>query len=126
MLDQALAVEHEITALTSGETGLVRVGGFFTAWRRSCPTPWRNSRALARTSGSQLQQVEPEPALRALRVGDLDVTVVYRFGFDRGEDERLEWTHLLDDPYALALPAGHRLASRDRIPLADLAQERAR
>ncbi len=62
--------------------------------------------------------------MRALSVGDLDVAVVYRFGLDRLAQERLAWTHLLDDPYAIALPEAHRLASRERIALADLAAER--
>ena len=72
----------------------------------------------------ELQQLEPEPALRGIRVGDLDVAVVYRFDADPARDERFAWTHLLDDPYAIALPAGHRLASRPLVALADLAAER--
>lgn len=124
LLDHAAAIELEIDALTGGESGLVRVGGFFTAWATFMP------HAVAAVSRSrpgvtlELQQLEPEPALRAVRVGDLDVAVIYRFATEAAPDERLAWTHLLDDPYAIALPAGHRLAGTRRIALADLADER--
>lgn len=124
LLDHASGIEHEIAALASGESGLVRVGGFFTAWATFMPDAVADLSRSRPNVALELQQVEPRPALRALRVGDLDVAVVYRFSFERLAEERLEWTHLLDDPYALALPARHRLAARDRIALADLAQER--
>ncbi len=37
LLDQASAIEHEIAALTSGESGIVRVGRFFSAWTTFMP-----------------------------------------------------------------------------------------
>jgi DNA-binding transcriptional LysR family regulator len=123
LLDQAAAIEHEIAALARGETGLVRVGGFYTAWATFMP------QAVAEISRSrpgvqlELSQLEPEPALRGIRIGDLDVAVVYRFT-DPGDDDRLAWTHLLDDPYAIALPAAHPLETREEVALEDLARER--
>ena len=127
LLDLAASIEHELTDMARGEAGLLRLGGFFTAWATFVPT------AVAAFSRShpgvalELQQVEPEPALRAVRAGDLDVAVVYRFSppadADR-DDGRLAWAHLLDDPYAVALPTGHRLAPRDRVRMGELAAER--
>lgn len=71
----------------------------------------------------ELLQLEPQPALRGVRVGDLDVAVVYRFT-NPDDDRRLAWIHPLDDPYAIALPAGHPLETREEIALRDLARER--
>jgi DNA-binding transcriptional LysR family regulator len=74
----------------------------------------------------ELRQLEPEPAIRALLAGDLDLAVVYRYGAIEGrvEEDRIAWKHLFDDPYAVALPSGHRLAGKPKIALADLAGER--
>jgi DNA-binding transcriptional LysR family regulator len=73
-----------------------------------------------------LRQLEPEPAVRALRARDLDLAVVYRFeAVDEPRDhDRLAWLRLRDDRYAVALPAGHPLAGETEIPLERLATER--
>lgn len=122
LLAQADAVERELAALTKGETGSLRMGGFFTAWATFLPL------AVAAFSRShpavalELHQLEPVPAMRGVRAGELDLAVVY--GFDAPGDGALEFTHLLDDPYAIALPSRHPLAARERVSLADLAGER--
>jgi DNA-binding transcriptional LysR family regulator len=122
LLGQARAVEQELAALTSGESGTLRLGGFFTAWSTFLP---HAVAAFARARPAvtlELRQLEPDLALRALRAGELDVAVVYRYGeIDPGREE---WTKLLDDRYAVAVPEGHRLAKRKRIALTDLAGER--
>ena len=124
LLGQALAVERELASLTQGATGTLRLGGFFTAWATFVP------RAVAAFADDhprvqlELHQLEPEPSLRGLRAGELDVAVVYRYDEPDEPDERHAWTHLLDDPYAVALPARHPLAGADAIELADLAGER--
>jgi DNA-binding transcriptional LysR family regulator len=122
LLGQAGAVEEELAMLTRGESGTLRLGGFFTAWTTFLP---QAVAAFARDRPGvhlELHQFEPDPALRALRAGDLDVAITYHYDdVDRaGED----WTKLLDDGYAVALPERHRLARRKRIELADLAGER--
>ena len=122
LLAQADAVERELTALTKGESGTLRVGGFFTAWATFLPA------AVAAFSRShpavtlELRQLEPAPAIRGVRAGELDLAIVY--GFESPADETLDSIHLLDDPYAIALPSRHPLAVRPEITLADLAGER--
>jgi DNA-binding transcriptional LysR family regulator len=124
LVGQALAVERELAALTRGESGLLRVGGFFTAWATFLPQAVAAFSAAHPAAQLELRQLELEPSLRALRAGDLDVAVVYRLDQLAKDPERFRWTHLLDDLYAVALPARHRLATAPSIALADLAVER--
>jgi DNA-binding transcriptional LysR family regulator len=125
LIARAEAIEAELRALSGGDLGTLRVGGFSTAWTTFLPA------AVAAFSREhpkvelELDLLEPEPALHALRRGDLDLAVVYLFPEKTGPlDERIEAFHLLDDPYALVLPAGHRLAKRRGLKFADLAEER--
>jgi DNA-binding transcriptional LysR family regulator len=125
LIARAEAIEAELRALAGGELGTLRLGGFSTAWTTFLPA------AVAAYSREhpqvelELDLLEPEPALHALRRGDLDLAVVYLFPEKSGPlDERIERFHLLDDPYALVLPARHPLAKRRRIEFSDLAEER--
>jgi DNA-binding transcriptional LysR family regulator len=123
LLGQAEAVEQELRGLAVGAGGTLRIGGFFTAWATFLPS---GVAALARNRPAvrlELRQMEPDPALRALRGGELDLGVVYRLP-EETRDAALRWTPLLDDHYAVALPARHRLADDEEIDLARLAGER--
>ncbi len=124
LLGQATSIERELAELTRGESGTLRLAGFFTAWATFVPV------AIAAFSHSypriqlELHQMEPDPALRGLRAGDFDLVVTYRLSPPTADDGTVESIHLLDDPYAIALPADHRLAGREWLSLADLAEER--
>ncbi len=122
LLGDAQAIEREIAALVRGETGRLRLGGFFTAWATFVP---RAVAVFAKAHPGvqlELRQLEPPLALRELRAGELDVAVVY--GYDDDErDERRRWTHLLDDPWAVVMSRTHRLAKRKTIALDALADE---
>src|SRR3954447_3768450 len=124
LLSRAASIERDLAGLTGGESGMLRLAGFYTAWATFMPAAVAAySRERPRVQ-LELRQLEPGPALRRLRSGDLDLALVYRFG-DQGDldDKRVAWTHLFDDPYAIALPAGHRLATTPDFSLADLADE---
>jgi DNA-binding transcriptional LysR family regulator len=123
LLGRAAAVERELAGLAGGETGTLRLGGFYTAWATFLPTAVA---AYSRTHPRvqlDLRQLEPEPAVRALRSGQLDLALVYHYG-EIPDGDGIAWTHLLDDAYAVALPAGHPLAAAEAVALADLARER--
>jgi len=122
LLAQADAVERELAALTKGETGTLRMGGFFTAWATFLPAAVAAFSRAHPAVALELHQLEPARALRGMRAGELDIAVVY--GFEPPDDAVVQRTHLLDDPYAVALPARHRLAARKRVALTDLAGER--
>ncbi|WP_406193731.1 LysR family transcriptional regulator [Kitasatospora sp. NBC_01560] len=71
---------------------------------------------------------EPEDSLPMVREGVADLALAY--GFDGplpvlpGDRSGLDWTPLMDDPLSVVLPAGHPLAGREALDLAELAQER--
>lgn len=123
LLGQAASVERELAALARGETGTLRFAGFATAWATFLPEAVAAFSRLHPGVQLELHQMEPEPAARAVRAGELDLAVLYRFDAPP-DDGALQWTSLMTDPYAVALPVGHRLAGRRRITLRSLAHER--
>lgn len=123
ILGEAVFVERELAAIAGGESGTVRVAGFFTAWTTFLPGAVAAFSRERPAVQLELRQMEPEPALRGLRSGELDLAVVYRHA-PPDDEPGIEAIHLLDDPYAVALPAGHRLARRKRLRLGELADER--
>jgi DNA-binding transcriptional LysR family regulator len=126
LLGQVAAVEEDLAGLTRGDTGRLRLAGFFTAWSTFLPGAIAAfSRAHPRVT-LELDQLDPPAALRRLRAGELDVAVIFRFPpGDPADDpgERLAATHLAHDPYALAVPARGALARRRGLAVADLAGE---
>ncbi len=122
LLGQVAAAEEELRALAGLLTGRVRVGAFLTACTSFVPA------ALARFEDShpgvkvELEQLQPAAALPRVRAGELDVAVTW----DTGEEvpEGFERLFLGHDPYRIVVPAGHRLARRRELRMADLAGER--
>jgi DNA-binding transcriptional LysR family regulator len=125
LIGRAQAIEDELQALAGGRVGLLRVGGFSTAWGTFMPPAISAFGQEYPDVGLELDELEPEPALDAVSNGRLDTAVVY-FVAGRGEeiDDRLTRIHLLEDPYVLVLPRDHVLAGRANLRLADLAEER--
>jgi DNA-binding transcriptional LysR family regulator len=124
LLERAALAESDLAAAAGTVAGRVRIAGFRSvAIRLALPA----MEALARDAPRlrcELVEAEPEQALPALAVGDVDVVL--------GD----EWQHqplsiasglhredLFADPVHLLLPAGHPTARRHRIavPLSALA-----
>lgn len=123
LLGQARLIEDDLAALRSGDLGRLRLGAFLTAWATFVPAAVATFAAAHPQVELAVEQHEPAAALRRLAAGELDVAVIYRFD-DPEPGPRFVTQHLCDDPYALVLPAGHRLARRRTISIADLAGER--
>ncbi len=124
-LDQA---EDEVAAIAGLRAGRVRLMAFPSSSSTLLP------RALVRMKRQHpdvsvtFTEAEPPESLAALRNGDCDLAVTFAYdGTDlaRGEDdlEGLRIYPLLDDPVRLALPREHPMASRDVIPMEDLAED---
>ncbi|MFF1905634.1 LysR family transcriptional regulator [Kitasatospora sp. NPDC058218] len=71
---------------------------------------------------------EPEDSLPMVREGVADLALAYHFDGPLpvlpGDRSGLDWTPLMDDPLSVVLPEGHRLAGREALDLAELADER--
>ncbi len=122
---QAAAIEADLLALTSGNTGRLRLAGFYTAWSTFLPAAVADFTHAHPGVQLELDQLDPPAALRQLRAGELDIAVVYRF--DPGDpaddpDARVSSTYLAHDPYTLAVPATSPLARMGRLKVADLAK----
>jgi DNA-binding transcriptional LysR family regulator len=125
VLGHVTAAEDELRAIAGLQGGTLRVGAFLSACNSFLPA------ALARFEEEhpEVEVTRPDAALRRIRSGDLDLAVVWRIpGFPgpagaTGEDG-FDQLHLVDDPYLVVLPPGHRLARRSQVRLAELADER--
>jgi molybdate transport repressor ModE-like protein len=123
MLRQARMAQAELADLRGLATGRLRVAAFATAAAGLLPTSIARFRATHPAVQIALTEDEPAAALRRMRDGELDLALVYAYGDAPTDDERIAFTHLLDDPLHVALPAGHRLAEAPTLALADLRGE---
>ena len=116
--------EEELAAIAGLREGRLRLASFQSAGATLVP------RAVAafrdRHPGVELAmiQAEPEEATERLNSGDIDLALLYDYEPIRSMLEgELELTQLLEDPYDIILPKGHRLADRKTLRLRDLADE---
>jgi DNA-binding transcriptional LysR family regulator len=128
VLGHVAAAEDELRALAGLQTGRLRLGAFLTACTGFVPAALARFKAAHPGIDVHVEQIEPDEALQKLRAGELDLAVTFSF-FDPGPPARVDADgvqrqHLADDPFRLVVPAGHRLARRKRVGLADLAGER--
>jgi DNA-binding transcriptional LysR family regulator len=119
ILARLAEAEAELEAIAGLRGGRLRLGSFPTAGATLMP------RAIAEFSNRHpavelsLAEAEPDESLPRLKAGELDLILID----DSPRDDDVEFTHLLDDPLHLALPADHPFASRRRLRFEDLAGE---
>jgi DNA-binding transcriptional LysR family regulator len=116
--------ETALADLRAGRTGRLRVHYFATAGAELLPPAVAEFRA--RRPGAQLELRLQEPAHSAdsALAGEADIQlIVLPQGSSPQSVPGTDLVHLLDDPYRLVLPRGHRLACRAEIELAELADE---
>lgn len=118
------AAQAEVEAIAGLRSGMLRLGWFTTAGATLMP------RAIARFSEQQpeielaLVEGDPEDCAALLREGELDLALVYEFPLGAPLPADLRLRELLEDRLYVALPPGHRLASRAEIALEELAADR--
>jgi DNA-binding transcriptional LysR family regulator len=114
----------ELTAFNQGSRGAATIGAFSSAILGLLPGALR---ALAeRQPGVHIGVVEAESpdVFTALDAGEVDVAIAVDFAAAPPHtDRRYSRIDLLRDVLDLALPASHRFAHLDQVPLRDLATD---
>jgi DNA-binding transcriptional LysR family regulator len=124
LMAKVAEAEAAIFALQSGNVGTLRVVSFPTAGASLIPPALATVRQELPHLDVALRVAERDDSMPMLRQGEVDVVVTV--GDSAAGDpprDGLTWVHLLDDPYRLVLPRGHRLAARRVIDLAELAED---
>jgi DNA-binding transcriptional LysR family regulator len=99
--------ERDVKALAELKGGVLRMGAFASAWTTLIP---RAAQAFtARYPGVTLELHEADA------LGDLDLALLTAPAENA--------TALFDDPYRVVVPAGHPLATRERVTLDELTGE---
>ncbi|MEU4426957.1 LysR substrate-binding domain-containing protein [Actinoplanes sp. NPDC024001] len=125
---ELLCAEREIAQLATARTERLTVATFTSGGQRLLPPAL--TRFTAEHPGVELTVIESEPedSLPLVRTGAADLALAYHFDgpppVRPGDRSGLTWAPLLEDPMWIVLPAGHRLAGRTSVTVAELAAER--
>lgn len=125
ILDTLSVAQQQMSSLTRLRSGRVRMCAFPSAGATLVPE------ALARLAADhpgvrvELLEGEPPESLRRLERGEFDIALAFTYPglHDEVPDELVE-IPLLEDQLTVLMPAGHPLARRRAVALADLAEER--
>jgi DNA-binding transcriptional LysR family regulator len=117
------AAQAQLEALASLETGRLRMAAFPTAVATvvsEAVAAFGQAHPAVRLS---LEERVSEESVELLRSGDVDLALVASYGEPTTGFEELELRLLIEDPTFVALPRGHRLAERQRVPVRELRDE---
>ena len=120
---ELLTAEREIARLAT--TRRFTVATFTSGGQRILPPALIRFTAEHPEVELTVIESEPEDSLALLRTGAADLALLYHF--ETGPlpmPAGVEWAPLADDPMWIVVPAGHRLAGRDRLAIAELAGQR--
>src|SRR6266576_3421078 len=122
---QIAAAELEVEAIANLSTVSLRVGTFSSAGEAMVVDALRAFRQSHPDVDVSITEIGMPSALtRSLRRGDLDLGVSFDYPEigDTFEDD-LHLEHLLDDPFDVVVPRGHRPERKQTIRFADLGGE---
>jgi DNA-binding transcriptional LysR family regulator len=123
--EQITAAELEVDAIANLSAGRLRIGTFSSAGAAMVVDALRVFRKAHPAVDVSITEIGmPSAVTRSLRRGDLDLGVSFDYpeiGDTFGDD--LDQVHLLDDPFDVVVPRGHRLEGDRTIRFADLAGE---
>jgi DNA-binding transcriptional LysR family regulator len=124
ILGRLEAAELELRALAGLQAGLLRLGWFATAGATLMPLAIAAFQQRHPEVRMDLFEGDPDACVPKLRARELELALIYEFELEPPVGAGLEQVHLVDDPLYIGLPANHRLASRGRVRLGELAGER--
>jgi DNA-binding transcriptional LysR family regulator len=118
------AAESEVAAIAGARGGHLRMASFPTAGATLMPLAVATFRAAHPLVELTLAEGEPEDIVPRLRAGEFDLVLLFEFqGLGEKLGAGIRRFDLLEDRMRLALPKGHRLATRSRLRLEDLGGE---
>lgn len=121
---QLHAAEEELADITALRRGTVKFGTFPSAAAVLLPPMLKRLSETAPELDVTFAELEPPDAVTALREGDLDLALVFRYPCsDIGDEGTLEWTPLMEDRVMAVLPHDHPRAQDPDLTLADLAED---
>jgi molybdate transport repressor ModE-like protein len=124
ILASLAAAEADLDAIADLRGGRLRIASFATAG--ATVVPLAVAEFAARHPGVELSLVEADPdeSVPRVRAGELEIALDFEYStLPRALEavhDGVDRVHLLDDPMYLALPAGHPLAARTNVRLAQL------
>lgn len=124
ILSQVELAQSDLEAHRGQVAGELRLSAFPTAARGLFPAALSALRAEHPDLRVRSRELEPEYGIRGVVRGDLDLAVVLDwYNKPMPVPDGLVKAQLLDDPADVALPAGHRLADRAEVDLAEFAED---
>lgn len=113
----------EISAVSAGTAGRLRIGSFHSANAALVPESLRRFIDTFPLVETEIQEALSSELLDLLRSATLDLAVVSDYPTGALDVDRVRLIHLLDDPLLVALPRTHPLADAPAVGLRDLAEE---
>lgn len=113
--------EAALADLRAGRIGRLAIRYFATAGAALVPPALARLREEFPGVQVDLKLIEPDDPLPEVEQGRADLAIVLRSREHLRDGIRL--VHLLDDPYRVVLPRGHRLAGNRVLDLTELAEE---
>lgn len=123
VLSRLAAAHDEVAAIAGLRAGRVRVAAYPTAAATLVPRALAALRRDFPGVEASLDELEPTEALAALRAGDADLAVTFRYDETGPVDRELVATPVAADPIDIVVPAAHPAAGREHHRLDDLAGE---
>ena len=107
------AAQADLSALSAGDAGPLRIGTYQSVGARVLPTLLRSFRGeWPKIDVSLVESTDDRELLALIESGEVDLSFVV-FPLRPGPFDSVE---LMRDPYVLLVPKGSPLADRDRIP----------
>ncbi|MEU1184383.1 LysR family transcriptional regulator [Streptomyces sp. NPDC005820] len=128
ILSGLTAAEEEVAAIAGLRAGRVRLVSFPSGSSTLVPTALAALRAEHPGTRVSLEEAEPPESVDALRAGDCDVALAFRYARVPGAAPAEEWDDLvvrplLTDRLVALVPERHRLARVAAVAIGELAAE---